>query len=266
MPSSNRSGTVSDDGSSLSGRTTSSSPGSATSAPRCGPKNLYGEQVNRSAPRAATSTGACGVRWTPSTWTSAPTACAAAAMVGTSGRVPSRLEAPVSATSRVRSESRLVTSAGSSSPVVRSNPAHRTVAPTDSAASTHGRMLASWSSRVTTTSSPAPQPLARARARSKVSWVIDRPNTTPPAGAPSRSATAARAPRVISSARRSASVTEPRLASPAVIAPATASATCRGTCDPPGPSKCATPRARAGKAARTRATSRVIGPERASRR
>ena len=45
VPSSKRSGTASDDGSSLSGCTVSSSAGSATSAPRWGPKNLYGEQA-----------------------------------------------------------------------------------------------------------------------------------------------------------------------------------------------------------------------------
>ncbi len=98
-------------------------------------------------------------------------------------------------------------------------------------------MLASWSRRVTTISSPGSQVLARARARSKVSWVIERPNTTPPASQPRRSATAARAPSVTSSARRSEAVTAPRLDSPLVIAVAIASATWRGTWDPPGPSK-----------------------------
>ena len=38
-----------------------------------------------SAPSAATSTGACAVRWTPSTNTSAPRSCAAAAISGTGG-------------------------------------------------------------------------------------------------------------------------------------------------------------------------------------
>ena len=104
-------------------------------------------------------------------------------------------------------------------------------------ARSHGRTFASWSSRVTTISSPGSQVLASARARSKVSWVIDRPNTTPPASQPSRSATAARAPTTTSSARRSAAVTAPRFESPAVIVDAIASATWRGTCDPPGPSK-----------------------------
>jgi hypothetical protein len=40
-------------------------------------------------------------------------------------------------------------------------------------------MLASWSRRVTTTSSPGVHCFARARARSYVAWVIDRAKTTP---------------------------------------------------------------------------------------
>jgi len=50
-------------------------------------------------------------------------------------------------------------------------------------------------------------------------------------------------------------VVRPRLAIPAVIAPATAAATRPGTCDPPGPSKVATPLRSAGKCERTSATS-----------
>ena len=42
-------------------------------------------------------------------------------------------------------------------------------------------------------------------------------------------------------------MTVPRLDSPAVSAPATASATGVGTCEPPGPSKYATPRSSAGE-------------------
>ena len=125
----------------------------------------------------------------------------------------------------------------------------------DVPAITQGRMLASWSSRVTTTSSPGPQPWAKVRARSKVICVIERPNTIPPGSAPSRSAIAARAPTVTSSARRSASVTVPRLARPAVRVRATASATDCGVCEPPGPSKWATPRSSAGNWARMRVRS-----------
>ena len=99
---------------------------------------------------------------------------------------------------------------------VELDPAQRRTA--CSAAVTHGRMLPSWSSRVTTTSSPADHPLASARETSYVSWVIDRPKTTPPASAPSRSATACRAPSTIASARRSAAVTVPRFEIPEQIA------------------------------------------------
>ncbi len=98
-------------------------------------------------------------------------------------------------------------------------------------------MFPSWSSRVTTTSSPGTHSLASARETSYVACVIDRANTTPPGSHPSRSATALRAATTTSSARRSAAVTNPRLEMPDVIAPATASATCLGTCVPPGPSK-----------------------------
>jgi hypothetical protein len=169
--------------------------------------------------------------------------------------VPIRLDAPVTATSLVRSVTTSATSSAVSSAVAGSNAAHRTVAPAASAAYTQGRMLASWSSRVTTTSSPGPQPAASVRARSKLSWVALRPKTTPRGSAPSRSAIAWRAASTVSSARRSAPVTRPRLAIGAVSVPATARATDSGTCVPPGPSKWAMPAVRAGNCARTAATS-----------
>ena len=49
------------------------------------------------------STTPCAVLWTPSTYASAPTAWALSVMARTSGRVPSTLLAPVTATTRVRS-------------------------------------------------------------------------------------------------------------------------------------------------------------------
>jgi len=113
----------------------------------------------------------------------------------------------------------------------------RTVAPAVRAAITQGRMSASWSRRVTTTSSPGAHRRASARARSMVSWVIDRPTTTPPGAQPSRSAIADRAAWTTASARRSDAVTPPRLEIPLDRVAATASATRAGTCDPPGPSK-----------------------------
>ena len=143
-------------------------------------------------------------------------------MARTSGRVPSRLEAPVTATTRVRSPNRSVTASTESSALPGSNGAQRTVAPASSAARTQGRMLASWSSRVTTTSSPADHCLAIARETSNVSWVIDRPKTTPSGEAPSRSATAWRASLTTASARCSAAVTVPRFAMAAVMVPAMA--------------------------------------------
>jgi hypothetical protein len=121
--------------------------------------------------------------------------------------------------------------------VAGSNSAHRSRAPTASAASTHGRTLASWSSEVTTTSSPGSQVAASVRATSKVIWVMLRPKTTPAGSACSRSATARRAATTMSSAVRSAAVTRPRLASGDTSVRATTSATGAGTWVPPGPSK-----------------------------
>ena len=82
-----------------------------------------------------------------------------------------------------------------------------------------------------------------------------RPNTMPPGCPPTRSAAAVRAATTISSARCSARVTEPRLATAERSVPATASATAAGVCDPPGPSKWAAPSASAGNSPRTAATS-----------
>jgi hypothetical protein len=127
---------------------------------------LYGEHTKKSAPSALMSTNACGVRCTPSTYTSVPVSCAVAAMVATSGRLPSRFDAAVSATTRVLGVSTRATSAGVRTPVAGSKSAQWTVAPTAVAACTHGRTFASWSRRVTTTSSPGPQPFARVRAKS----------------------------------------------------------------------------------------------------
>ena len=62
---------------------------------------------------------------TPSTYSSAPASRTPAAIAARSGRVPIRLDAAVTATSRVSSVSRLVTADGSSSPVAGSNSAHR---------------------------------------------------------------------------------------------------------------------------------------------
>jgi len=127
---------------------------------------LYGEQVHTSAPSHGRSTEACAVAWTPSTHSTAPTACTRSAICLTGGRVPIRLDAAVIATNRVRSDNTSSTAASGTSPVTGSNSTHRTAAPTASAACTQGRMLLSWSSRDTTTSSPGPHLLANARDKS----------------------------------------------------------------------------------------------------
>ena len=158
-------------------------------------------------------------------------------MARTGGRVPIRFDAAVTATRRVRGDSTAATASAESSPVCGSNSAHRTLAPAACAASTQGRMFASWSSRDTTISSPGAQRVARVRARSNVSAVMLRPNTTPPGSTPSRSPMAARAAPTIRSALRSAAVTVPRLASGVVMAVATAAATGAGVSEPPGESK-----------------------------
>src|ERR1700712_3981891 len=176
-------------------------------------------------------------------------------MARTSGIVPIRLDAAVTATSRVRALSRAARRAGTRPPVAGSKPAHRTPAPVRSAAITHGRTLASWSSRDTTISSPGRHAPERVRDRSKVSAVMLRPKITPSGSALSRSPTARRHCPTISSAFRSAVVVDPRFASGRNIADRMASATTSGVCEPPGPSKCAAPSCSAGKCARIALTS-----------
>ncbi len=172
-----------------------------------------------------------------------------------SGIVPMRLDPAVRATRRVRSDSTADRASVVSSPSAGSKSTHRTTAAARSAACTHGRTFASWSSRVTTTSSPGAQVLASALETSYVRAVIDRPWTMPRGCAPRRSAIAVRKSTTHDSARRSAAVTVPRLAMAAVRVAVTAAATTSGTCEPPGPSKWAAPCARAGKWARTALTS-----------
>ena len=71
------------------------------------------------------------------------------------------LDAAVTATSRVRSERCSVTASTGSSTSGSVGTAQRTVTPARSAACTHGRTFASWSSRVTTISSPGFQVFER---------------------------------------------------------------------------------------------------------
>src|SRR5512132_3122779 len=77
----------------------------------------------------------------------------------------------------------------------------------------------------------------------------------PRGSAPRRSPRAARHSVTTCSARRSDAVTVPRFEIALVRVAATARPTTSGTWVPPGPSKCAAPSARAGKWARTEATS-----------
>ena len=133
---------------------------------------------------------------------------------------------------------------------------HRTTAPAAAAASTHGRTLASWSSRVTTTSSPGRQCDDRVRDRSKVRAVMLRPKITSSGSTLSRSAMALRHSTTISSALRAAAVVLPRLDIGRSIASRMASATAVGVCEPPGPSKKAVPASSAGKHPRIASTSK----------
>ena len=89
--------------------------------------------------------------------------------------MPSRLDAAATATSRVRSFTTSSRSVRSSSAVAGSSRSQRTTTPRASAACTHGRTLQSWSSCVTTISSPSAQVLASAREKSYVSCVALRP-------------------------------------------------------------------------------------------
>ena len=112
----------------------------------------------------------------------------------------------------------------------------RTVAPASSAASTHGRTFASWSSFVTTTSSPGPSVRPNDRERCRRSDVEFGPNTISPGSAPVMSAAARRASAI------SASVSSLAANAPCVLLiplrrwPAIASITVSGTCEPPGAS------------------------------
>ncbi len=183
------------------------------------------------------STGPCGVACTPSTCTSPPTWCARSAIARTSGRVPTALLAAVTATSRVR---RVISSSycqTGSSQVSMSTSAQRTTAPADFAATSQGRTFASWSSRLTTTSSPTFHVLARARASWYVIVVMFGPRITPPGSPPTRSANARRAASTSASARAEDGNGPCRLDSGTRSVAETARATLSGISVPAGPSR-----------------------------
>ena len=96
--------------------------------------------------------------------------------------VPTALEAWVTATQRVRSDSTASTALAGSSSVSPCGSAKRTVAPARSAWMTHGRTLASWSRRVQTISSPGASVRPTAPAKAIVSAVMLKPKTISPGG------------------------------------------------------------------------------------
>ena len=119
-----------------------------------------------SAPSAARSMRRCGVAATASTEMRAPAACAAATIAGSSGTVPMAFDAARHRDpARARRQHRLDRARRAARASRGSGSAQRTVAPARSAAITHGRTFASWSRRVTTTSSPGAsvRPTAAAR-------------------------------------------------------------------------------------------------------
>ena len=133
--------------------------------------------------------------------------------------------------------------------------AHRTIAPADFAATIHGRTLASWSSRLTTTSSPTFQVFASALARPDVIVVMFGPRITPSGSPPTRSASARRAASTSASARAEEGNAPCRFDSATRRAALTARATLSGINVPAGPSKWMYPSPSVGNSPRTRATS-----------
>ena len=116
--------------------------------------------------------------------------------------VPTAFDASVKATTFVRSVSASSNDAGSIVTSWSRTSTHRTVAPVSSATMSHGRMFASWSSRVTTISSSGPRVRAMERESANSNVVAFGPNTTSSEPQPRRSAPA----RCASSIRRSVSV------------------------------------------------------------
>ena len=117
MPSSNRSGTSSDDGSSFTGARVSSQAGRGGQDTAVRPRNLYGEQVKKSASqRPDVDRRVCGQVHAVHCQQRPPGA-PARRCGPRAARVPIRLEAPVTATSFVRSVSTSATSLAVSSRV-----------------------------------------------------------------------------------------------------------------------------------------------------
>jgi hypothetical protein len=175
------------------------------------------------------------------------------------------LDAAVTATQRVRSDSTASMLAVGSARVSGSGSAKRTVAPARSAAITHGRTLASWSMRVQTTSSPGRSVRPTAAASRMVIAVMDGPNATPRGSAPKSCATVARASATHASVAWAAANAPPWFAlRPERMNAAMASIALSTICVPAGPSSRAQPPDRPGK--RSRFTTAPAPPARARRR
>ncbi len=176
--------------------------------------------------------------------------------------MPTAFDAAVTAIQRVRSDSTASTAEAGSSSVPGSGSAKRTTAPARSAAISHGRTLASWSSRVHTISSPGDSVRPTAAENRIVIAVMLGPNATPRASAPSSRATLARASSTISSLARACGNIPPSFAvRPERIQSVIASIAASTIWVPPGPSRRAQPSARPGKRSRftTAAPTRARG-------
>ena len=149
--------------------------------------------------------------------------------------MPSTFDAPVTATSFVRPDSSARTSSTVSSAVSRSNPTQRSCR-----ARARRRLHPRPDVRVVVEPRDHDlvpgHPLLGERPRHVVRRLRHRPREHHPARvAAEQVRDRLRAAATTSSARRSAAVTSPRLEMPDVIVPATASATCLGTCVPTRP-------------------------------
>ena len=150
---------------------------------------------------------------------------------------PTAFEASVKATTRVRSPIR--PSSASWSRVTSSGRigAWRTTRSWSAATSSQGDTLASWSSWVTTISSPGSSVRATAWASRKFSVVMFAPKAMPSGSPPVKSARAARPLSITSTAAAEVAKAPPRFAFDSRRQASIASSTCWGTCEPPGPSR-----------------------------
>ncbi len=134
-------------------------------------------------------------------------------MARTGGMVPTAFEASVTATSRVLGESTAPSSSRSRVQSSRRTPTQRTATPRSSASANQGATFASWSRRVTTSSSEGPSTRPMARLTANVMEVMLGPNEISPGSvAPRKSAAAAWTSSSIASVSRLAAKAPWRLA------------------------------------------------------